>query len=92
MITLGMAGTPAGARADHDASILEIRPDDTDRALVERAEALGLEVMGYYDGDDPSVFAAYLDAGVHYLNLDHLDVAGKLLGHRATPAARPVQR
>ena len=62
------------------ADLLEIEADECTQGVIDAARSAGLEIMGYTESDDPQVFRRYHDAGLDYINHDHLDVALAVLG------------
>jgi len=58
-----------------DAQILEFHAEDMTLRRLEKARAMGLEVMVHTPRLDTSAFSAALEAGVDYLNIDHVDLA-----------------
>lgn len=79
MITLSIARNVSVAQSLFGASLIEIEAAECQPAIVEAARAAGLEIMGYTGSDDPDVFRRYRDAGLDYINHDHLDVALSIL-------------
>jgi len=47
--------------------------------VIAAARAVGLEIMGYTESNDPSIFLRYVEAGLDYINHDYLDVALSVL-------------
>jgi len=82
MITLSIARNVSVARSLFGASLIEIDVAECQSAIIEAARAAGLEIMGYTDSDDPEVFRRYRDAGLDYINHDHLDMALSVLEER----------
>ena len=83
MITLSLARNVSVARTVFGADLIEIEPAECQPALIAAARASGLGIMGYYEGRDARVFERYFDAGLDYINHDHLDVALSVLEARS---------
>lgn len=85
MITLTMAETPALAGPLHGASILEISVEQMRRQphLRDTARALGLELMVYYDGQAPEVFAEIAAFRPDYINTDNTELFASARGAQA---------
>jgi glycerophosphoryl diester phosphodiesterase len=79
MITLSIARNVSVAKSLFGASLIEIEAAECQPAIIEAARTAGLEIMGYTESDDPQVFRRYRDAGLDYINHDHLDVALSVL-------------
>ena len=82
MITLSIARNVSVARSLYGASLIEIEAAECQPAIIEAARAEGLEIMGYTESDDPEIFRRYVEAGLDYINHDHLDVALSVLEKR----------
>lgn len=82
MITLSIARNVSVAAALHGAAMVEMETENLTPATVAAARAAGLEVMAYTESADPAVFRRFRDAGVDYINHDHLDVARSVLEER----------
>ena len=82
MITLSIARNVSVARALFGASLIEIEAAECQPAIIEAARAEGLEIMGYTESSDADLFRRYRDAGLDYINHDHLDVALSVLEDR----------
>jgi glycerophosphoryl diester phosphodiesterase len=80
MITLSIARNVSVARGLYGADMIELEVAECRPAVINDARAAGLEIMGYYEGSDPQVFHTYADAGLDYINHNHLDVALDVLG------------
>lgn len=80
VITLSLARNASVARSLFGADLLEIEADECTQGVIDAARSAGLEIMGYTESDDPQVFRRYHDAGLDYINHDHLDVALAVLG------------
>jgi len=83
MITLSIARNVSVARSLFGASLIEIEAAECQPAIIEPARAEGLEIMGYTASSDAEVFRRYRDAGLDYINHDHLDVALSVLEENA---------
>ncbi|MEO1536245.1 MAG: glycerophosphodiester phosphodiesterase family protein [Pseudomonadota bacterium] len=79
MITLSLARNVSVARSHFGADLIEIEANECQPSVIEAARATGLGIMGYTESDDPAIFRRYLDAGVDFINHDHLDVALSIL-------------
>ena len=79
MITLSIARNMSVAHRYYGADMIEIEPAEFCPAVIAAARAAGLEIMGYYEGEDRNVFRAYAEAGLDYINHDHLDIALSVL-------------
>lgn len=82
MITLSVARNASVARSLHGAELIEMEAANLTEATVAAARAEGLEVMAYTESADPALFRRFCDAGVDYINHDHLDVALAVLEKR----------
>ena len=80
MITLSIARNVSVARSVFHADMIEVEIEECTPAVVSAARSTGLGVMGYTETAEPSVFQIFLEAGVDYINHDHLDVALSVLG------------
>ncbi|MDA0651937.1 MAG: glycerophosphodiester phosphodiesterase family protein [Proteobacteria bacterium] len=83
MITLSIARNVSVARSLYGADLIEIEAAECQRAVIAAAHAAGLEIMGYTETDDPAIFRRYVEAGLDYINHDHLEVALSVLEDRA---------
>lgn len=76
--------TPDRARADHHASVFEVRVRDLTEDLIAACRRERLELMVYHDRPDPEAFRTIIAAGADYVNLDHpqifLEVQREVLG------------
>lgn len=79
MITLSLARNVSVARSLFGADLIEIEAAECQPAVVEAARAAGLGIMGYTQSDDPAIFRRFAEAGLDYINHDHLDVALRVL-------------
>lgn len=79
MITLSIARNVSTARSIHGADMIEIERRELTPGVVAAARAEGMQIMGYYEGRDRAVFRAYAEAGLDYINHDHLDIARSVL-------------
>ncbi len=79
MITLSIARNMGVARALHGADMIELAEDELCPPVVEAARAAGLDVMGYSESDDRTVFHKMCGLGVDYINHDQLDVSLSVL-------------
>ena len=74
---------PASAKAANDGSVgadlIEIEAAECQSSVIAAARAVGLEIMGYTESNDPSIFLRYVEAGLDYINHDYLDVALSVL-------------
>ena len=78
VILLSLARNASVARSLYGADILELETEELSAATVEAARGLGLEVMGYYEGTDPSVFQRMFDLDIDYINHDHLEITAEM--------------
>lgn len=83
MITLSIARNVSVARSLFGADLIEIEAAECQPPVLAAARAAGLEIMGYTDSDDPAIFRRYVEAGLDYINHDHLGVALSVLGDHA---------
>lgn len=75
MMTLDIAKSPSLPAAVQHASIIEITPAQMRKpGLVAACRKAGLEVMGYYGGDDVDLHNEIALAGVDYANIDRPDL------------------
>lgn len=65
MITLSVARNVSVARSLYGADLIEIEADECLPSVISAARAIGLEIMGYTESNDPSVFLRYVEAGLH---------------------------
>ncbi|WP_421979498.1 glycerophosphodiester phosphodiesterase [Roseibium sp.] len=79
-ILLSVARNVSVARSLYRADIIELEEAECTDAVVRAARAAGLEVIGYSESSTPAVFKSFADTHVDYINLDHLEVALKVLG------------
>ena len=79
MITLAIARNISVARSVYGATMIEIESGESTTGVVAAARNAGLEIMGYTESSDPAVFRSYRDAGLDFINLDHLNVALSVL-------------
>lgn len=82
MITLSLARNVSVARSHFAADLIEIEAAECTNGVIAAARAAGLEIMGYTESADAQVFRTFRDAGLDYVNFDHLDVALKVMGER----------
>ncbi|RMF38880.1 MAG: glycerophosphodiester phosphodiesterase [Alphaproteobacteria bacterium] len=90
MVTLTIARNVSVARSVHGASIVELVPGELRPGVVAAARAAGMEVMAFYEGRSPAVFRSFVEAGLDYINHDHLEVARAVLaeaGRAESPEA-----
>ncbi|MEO0989844.1 MAG: glycerophosphodiester phosphodiesterase family protein [Pseudomonadota bacterium] len=78
VILLSLARNASVASSLYGADILELETEELSAATVEAARRLGLEVMGYYEGTDPSVFQKMFDLDIDYINHDHLEITAAM--------------
>jgi glycerophosphoryl diester phosphodiesterase len=83
MITLSIARNVSVARSLYGADLIEIEAAECQPAVIAAARSAGLEIMGYTESDDPAIFRRYVEAGLDYINHDHLEVALSVLEDRA---------
>lgn len=83
MITLALARNVSVARSLFHADLIEVEIDECTVGVISAARSAGLGVMGYTETADPTVFQHFVDAGVDYINHDHLDIALSVLGAKA---------
>lgn len=74
MVNWSVTDDPAVAQRDHHAAIYEAEIAALSQDLVKRTHDLGLELMIYYEGADPTDFRKMIEWGVDYVNLDELEV------------------
>ena len=79
MITLSIARNVSVARSLYRADLIEIEAAECQSSVIAAARAVGLEIMGYTESNDPSIFLRYVEAGLDYINHDYLDVALSVL-------------
>ena len=79
MITLSIARNVSVARSLYRADLIEIEAVECQSSVIAAARAVGLEIMGYTESNDPAIFLRYVEAGLDYINHDHLDVALSVL-------------
>ena len=79
MITLSIARNVSVARSLYEADLIEIEATECQPSVISAARAIGLEIMGYTECNDPAIFLRYVEAGLDYINHDHLDVAISVL-------------
>ena len=79
MITLSIARNVSVARSLYEADLIEIEATECQPSVISAARAIGSEVMGYTECNDPAIFLRYVEAGLDYINHDHLDVAISVL-------------
>ena len=80
MITLSLARNVSVARSLFGADLIEIEASECTPGVIAAARQSGMEIMGYTEAADPEIFRQYLNAGLDYINHDHLDVALDVLG------------
>ncbi len=80
MITLSLARNISVARDHFGADLIEIEAHECTPGVIAAARAAGLEIMGYTESAAPEIFRQYIQAGLDYINHDHLDVALRVLG------------
>lgn len=80
MITLSLARNVSIARSLFGADLIEVEAHECAEGVITAARATGLEIMGYTESADPKIFRGYRNAGLDYINHDHLDVALAVLG------------
>ncbi|MHA3915400.1 glycerophosphodiester phosphodiesterase [Halovulum sp. GXIMD14793] len=83
MITLSIARNVSVAASVYGASLVELTPAEMRPGVIEAAREAGMQVMVYYEGRDRAVFRRIADAGVDYINHDHLDIALSVLEGQA---------
>ena len=79
MITLSIARNVSVARSLYRADLIEIEAPECQSSVIAAARAVGLEIMGYTESNDPAIFLRYIEAGLDYINHDYLDVALSVL-------------
>ena len=79
MITLSIARNVSVARSLYRADLIEIEAPECQSSVIAAARAVGLEIMGYTESNDPAIFLRYVEAGLDYINHDYLDVALSVL-------------
>jgi len=79
MITLSIARNVSVARSLYRADLIEIEAAECQSSVIAAARAVGLEIMGYTESNDPAIFLRYVEAGLDYINHDYLDVALSVL-------------
>ena len=82
MITMSIARNVSVARSLYGADMVEIEVSECTPGVVAAARTAGLEIMGYTESDETEVYQAFADAGLDYINHDHLEVALSVLGER----------
>ena len=82
MITLSIARNVSVARSVFGADLVEIVAEECTDAVIAAARAEGLQIMGYTEADDPEVFRRFRDAGLDFINHDHLQTALRVLQSR----------
>lgn len=82
MIILSMARNMSLVRSHFVADMVEIEASECRPGVVAAARDAGLEIMGYTESADRTVFEAYVEFGLDYINHDHLDVALSVLEAR----------
>ena len=79
MITLSIARNVSVAKSLYEADLIEIEAIECQPSVISAARAIGLEIMGYTESNDPAIFLRYVEAGLDYINHDHLEVAISVL-------------
>lgn len=82
MMTLSLARNVSVARSFFGADLIEVEAAECTPGVIAAARSAGLEIMGYTETPDADVFRMFCDAGLDYINHDHLDVALEVLGER----------
>lgn len=80
VISLSMARNVSIARELFGADMIELEFHECSATVVDTARAHNLEIIGYTESDQASVFQTFCEAQLDYINHDHLDIALQVLG------------